>query len=60
MTITDIAKEEECCCTCKHNIRKEHPKYRVICECEIDGHCIGYVACFENVCELWEVKDANS
>lgn len=54
MTITDIVKEEECCCSCKHNIRKGHPIYNIICECEIDGHYINYVACFENVCELWK------
>ena len=57
MTITDITKEEECCCTCKHNIREKETIadiYGIYCECEIDGHYIGYVACFESVCELWE------
>ena len=54
MTITDITKEE-CCCTCKHNIRKEDKKRAgIYCECEIDGRYINYAACFENACELWE------
>ena len=53
MTITDITKEYECCCSCSHNIRKSDGKY-IYCECEIDGHYIGYVANFENVCEEWE------
>lgn len=53
MTITDITKEEECCCSCKHNIR-EKEKSGIYCECEIDGHYINYVACFERVCEMWE------
>ena len=61
MTITDITKEEQCCCSCKHNIRKEDKKMAgIYCECEIDGHYIGYVACFEQVCELWkEVENDN-
>lgn len=54
MQITDITKEEQCCCTCKHNIRTEYPIYHITCKCEIDGHHIGYVANFERVCELWE------
>ena len=55
MTITDITKEEECCCSCRHNIRKQDKKMAgIYCECEIDGHYINYVACFERVCEMWE------
>lgn len=54
VVISDAVNEEQCCCRCKHNIRKKHPIYRVICECEIDGHYIGYVANFECVCKMWE------
>ena len=58
MTITDITKEEECCCSCKHNIREKDERFAefagIYCKCEIDGHHIGYVANFERVCELWE------
>lgn len=54
MILTDITKESECCCSCKHNIRKKDKNKNIYCECEIDGHYIGYVACFETVCEEWE------
>lgn len=55
MKITNITKEEECCCSCNHNIRKKDEKMAgIYCECEIDGHYIDYVACFERVCDLWE------
>lgn len=55
MQITYIKKEHECCCSCKHNIRKIDTRLAIVyCECEADGHYIGYVANFENVCELWE------
>lgn len=52
MTIVDVTKDNECCCSCIHNKRtfdKEHH-----CACELDGHYIGYVANFESVCEEWE------
>lgn len=47
MTITEVTDESKCCCSCRHNIR-------TICHCEKDGHYIGYVANFEQVCEEWE------
>ena len=53
MHITEKTKEYECCCSCKHNIRKKDEKGGTYCECEIDGHYISYIACFENVCERW-------
>ena len=58
MQIIDKTKEFECCCSCKHNIRKQDEK-QVYCECEIDGHYISYMSCFDNVCERWD-KDADS
>lgn len=55
MQITETTRGYECCCSCKHNIRKQDDKMAGInCECEIDGHYIGYVSCFSNVCEEWE------
>lgn len=53
MTIADVTKESECCCSCKHNIRTRG-KGQSTCNCDIDGHYIGYVACFESVCDRWE------
>lgn len=55
MKITEKTKEYECCCSCKHNIRKENKldENYIYCECEIDGHYIGHIASFENVCERW-------
>lgn len=52
MNITEKTKKYECCCSCKHNIRKKDGDY-VYCECEIDKHYISYISCFENVCERW-------
>ena len=51
--ITEKTKEYECCCSCKHNKRKKDGE-NIYCECEIDGHYIGYIACFDNVCERWK------
>ena len=52
MHITEKTKEYECCCSCKHNKRKKDGE-NIYCECEIDGHYIGYIQSFENVCERW-------
>ena len=56
MTITEATKESECCCSCCHNIRKQDEQDWIYCECEIDGHYIGYVACFENVCDGYKAE----
>ena len=53
MRITEVTKEEECCCSCEHNIRVTGKDGFVTCHCEIDNHYIGYVASFDNVCEEW-------
>lgn len=45
---------KKCCCSCTHNIRQTDENRIIRCYCEIDGHYIGYVACFENVCEKYE------
>lgn len=55
MQVTDITNEEECCCSCRHNIRKTDEKMAgIYCECDIDNHYISYAACFESVCKRWE------
>ena len=40
------------CCGCRHNIRTEE-KTGIECHCDIDGHYIGYVTCFEHWCRHW-------
>lgn len=54
MTIVDVTKDNECCCSCKNNIRTPIDDVHVRCNCDKDGHYIGYVANFESVCEEWE------
>ena len=44
--------DRRCCCNCRHNIRKEEKTY-IHCYCDIDGHYIGYVECFEGWCRRW-------
>lgn len=57
MTITEVTEESECCCSCRHNIRKQDEKQAgIYCECEIDGHYIGYIACFESVCDKYRAE----
>ena len=67
MIIEDITDEYKCCCSCIHDIRKHNKDKTVTNYCDIDGHYIGYVACFESVCKEWEdsersknVKTCNS
>lgn len=55
MIIKDVTEESKCCCSCKHNIRTRYDgTIHVRCNCDKDGHCIGYVANFESVCDEWE------
>ncbi len=54
MTIVDVTKENECCCSCTHNKRTFDKDCHCTCTCDKDGHRIGYVANFESVCEEWE------
>lgn len=57
MTITEAVKESECCCSCRHNLRKHDERQAgIYCECEIDGHYIGYIACFESVCDEYRAE----
>ena len=51
--VTKCTKEDmrkRCCCNCRRNIRSGDP---IECHCEIDGHYIGYVECFEGWCRRW-------
>lgn len=41
------------CCNCGNNIRTGEPA-NIKCHCEIDGHYIGYVECFEGWCRRWK------
>lgn len=44
--------KDRVCCNCRHN--KRIPKRTYIqCKCDIDGHYIGYVQCFDNWCRHW-------
>lgn len=40
------------CCNCRHNIRTKETTC-IECHCDIDGHYIGYIACFEHWCRHW-------
>ena len=47
---TEENMRKRCCCNCRRNIRSGDP---IQCHCEIDGHYIGYVECFEGWCRRW-------
>ncbi len=40
------------CCNCRHNIRIPKATY-IDNKCDIDGHRIGYLECFEGWCRHW-------
>jgi len=44
--------KERVCCNCRHNIRTGEVG-NIECHCDIDGHYIGYVECFEHWCRRW-------
>lgn len=46
-------KRKRVCCNCGNNIRKKMDGGHVQCYCQIDGHYIGYIACFEDWCRRW-------
>lgn len=48
--------KKRCCCNCGHDIRvpkENEPDMVAFNKCEIDGHRIGYVDCFEHWCRRW-------
>lgn len=47
-------ERKRCCCNCGHNIRHEIKPSVIECSCEIDGHYISYVECFEGWCRRWK------
>ena len=49
-----MADRKRCCCNCGRNIRHEVAPYGIECYCEIDGHYIGYIECFEGWCRRWK------
>ena len=49
-----MADRKRCCCNCGRNIRHEVESYGIECYCEIDGHRIGYIECFEGWCRRWK------
>ena len=59
MQIVGVTKDDECCCSCAHNIRTDTGEH-IACHCDIDHHYIGYVANFESVCEEWEMSGKTS
>ena len=46
------AERKRVCCNCGNNIRTNVKDY-IECHCQIDGHRIGYVECFEGWCRKW-------
>lgn len=44
---------KRCCCNCGHCERIDKGTYRET-RCDIDGHYIGYVECFEGWCRRWK------
>ena len=49
-----MADRKRCCCNCGRNIRREVAPHGIECYCEIDGHYIGYIECFEGWCRRWK------
>lgn len=41
------------CCNCGNNIRTQIDEAHVRCNCQIDGHYIGYLDNFEHWCNRW-------
>ena len=52
-----MAERKRVCCNCEHNIRREVTglgKPFITCDCELDGHYIGYVECMTGWCRHWK------
>ena len=49
-----MADRKRCCCNCERNIRHEVAPYGIECYCDIDGHRIGYIKCFDGWCRRWK------
>ena len=44
--------DTRCCCNCRHNMRTGELA-NIQCHCEVDGHSINYIQCFEGWCRHW-------
>ena len=51
--IDDTTPRQRCCCNCDHRMADKW-------HCDIDGHYIGYVECFEGWCHHWTDKKYNT
>lgn len=47
-----MSDRKRCCCNCRRCIRTWDGG-NCTTHCEIDGHYIGYVECFEGWCRRW-------
>lgn len=47
-----MSDRKRCCCNCRHDIRTWDGG-NCTNHCEIDGHYIGYIECFEGWCRRW-------
>lgn len=47
-----MSDRKRCCCNCRRCVRTWEGG-NCATHCEIDGHYIGYVECFENWCRHW-------
>lgn len=50
--VTDNDIPSRVCCNCRHNIRIGEDA-NIQCHCDVDGHFIGYIACFNHWCRKW-------
>jgi hypothetical protein len=44
------------CCSCRHNKRIPNGT-DMQCKCDIDGHYIGYIECFDCWCRRWQRRE---
>lgn len=49
--------KDRVCCNCRHNKRTPKKTY-IDCNCDIDGHYIGYIQCFDNWCRHWAKEES--
>ena len=55
IVVEEAPMRKRVCCNCARNIRIKDEKGMVTeNRCEIDGHYIGYVECFEGWCKRWK------
>ncbi len=58
MKLARVTDESKCCCLCRHNVRSIHSARGCIRRlCDKDGHYIGYVANFTQVCDEYEAEE---